>query len=78
MISEKRLKWYGLGLTLITNIFIVWFMWHRWKTGQDLLIPIILLLVLKIRINQYLQEQKVENMIQLLNKAAKPRARKVQ
>lgn len=77
MISEKRLKWYGLGLTLITNIFIVWFMWHRWKTGQDLLIPIILLLVLKIRINQYLQEQKVENLIQLLNKASKPRARKI-
>jgi hypothetical protein len=77
MISEKRLKWYGLGLTLITNIFIIWFMWHRWKTGQDLLIPIILLLVLKIRINQYLQEQKVENMIQLLQKASKPRARKI-
>ena len=78
MISEKRLKWYGLGLTLVTNIFIVWFMWHRWKTGQDLLIPIILLLVLKIRINQYLQEQKVENLIQLLNKASKPRTRKPQ
>jgi|Laugresu1bdmlbsd_1035121.scaffolds.fasta_scaffold00178_14 hypothetical protein len=77
MISEKRLKWYGLGLTIVTNIFIVWFMWHRWKTGQDLLIPIILLLVLKIRINQYLQEQKVENLIQLLNKAAKPRSRKI-
>jgi len=76
MISEKRLKWYGLGLTLVTNIFIVWFMWHRWKTGQDLLIPIILLLVLKIRINQYLQEQKVENLIQLLNRASKPRTRK--
>jgi len=76
MISEKRLKWYGLGLTLATNIFIVWFMWHRWKTGQDLLIPIILLLVLKIRINQYLQEQKVENLIQLLNRASKPRTRK--
>ena len=77
MISEKRLKWYGLGLTIVTNIFIVWFMWHRWKTGQDLLIPIILLLVLKIRINQYLQEQKVENLIQLLNKAGKPRSRKI-
>jgi len=77
MISEKRLKWYGLGLTLVTNIFIVWFMWHRWQTGQDLLIPIILLLVLKIRINQYLQEQKVENLIQLLNKASKPRSRKI-
>jgi hypothetical protein len=76
MISEKRLKWYGLGLALVTNIFIVWFMWHRWKTGQDLLIPIILLLVLKIRINQYLQEQKVENLIQLLNRASKPRTRK--
>jgi hypothetical protein len=52
-------------------------MWHRWQTGQDLLIPIILLLVLKIRINQYLQEQKVENLIQLLNKASKPRSRKI-
>jgi hypothetical protein len=76
MISEKRLKWYGIGLTALTNLFIIWFMYHRYKTGQDLLIPIILLLVLKIRINQYLQEQKVENLIQLLNKASKPRIRK--
>jgi hypothetical protein len=73
MISEKRLKWYGIGLTTIVNIAIAWFMYHRWQSGQDLLVPIILLLVLKIRINQYLQEQKVENLIQLLNNKTKLR-----
>jgi hypothetical protein len=77
MISETKLKWYGIGLTLASNVAIAWFMYHRWKSGQDLLVPIILLLVLKIRINQYLQEQKVENLIQLLNnKASRAKLRK--
>jgi hypothetical protein len=76
MISEKRLKMYAFGFTILVNLGIVWFMYERWKSGQDLLVPIILFLVLKIRINQYLQEQKVQNLIELLNKTSNLRIRK--
>jgi hypothetical protein len=73
--SEKRIKIIASWLAVALNLFVVWFMYQRWKNHQDLLVPLTLLIVTKIWINQYLTEGKLKHLIDIVEKARITRSR---
>jgi len=73
--SEKRIRIVASWLAVGLNLFVVWFMYHRWKNHQDLLVPLTLLIVTKIWINQYLTEGKIKHLIDIVEKAKITRSR---
>jgi hypothetical protein len=73
--SEKRIRIIASWLAVALNLFVVWFMYQRWKNHQDLLVPLTLLIVTKIWINQYLTEGKLKHLIDIVEKAKITRSR---
>jgi hypothetical protein len=73
--TEKRLRYIGFLIGFGINLFIIWFMWHRYINKQDLLVPLTLFVSCKVWINQYLTEQKIDYLVELVENAKITRSR---